>query len=117
MRTLRSYFLGTLALTGLPAPAGSQPVGEEFQVNTYTTHWQTDPSVALDATSLATTPLSLRSFSLIVVPLARWRAWVIDGSEERSHEHVFNRSGRPNELRNVLWILVSGSCRLRQPGG
>ncbi len=41
----------------------------------------------------------------------------IDGSDERSHEQVFKRSGLPNELRNVLWILVSGSCKLRQPSG
>ena len=39
MRALRSWLglLGTLALAGLPAPAGAQPVGSEFQVNTYTT--------------------------------------------------------------------------------
>ena len=39
MRTLRSWLglLGTLALAGLPAPAGAQPVGSEFQINTYTT--------------------------------------------------------------------------------
>jgi hypothetical protein len=29
--------LGTLALAALPGPAGAQPVGSEFQVNTYTT--------------------------------------------------------------------------------
>ena len=39
MRALRSWLglLGTLALAGLPAPAGAQPVGSEFQINTYTT--------------------------------------------------------------------------------
>ena len=39
MRAAHACFglLGTLALTVLPAPAGAQPVGDEFQVNTYTT--------------------------------------------------------------------------------
>jgi hypothetical protein len=32
--------LGTLALASLPTPAAAQPVGEEFQVNTYTTEDQ-----------------------------------------------------------------------------
>jgi hypothetical protein len=39
MRAPRLWFglLGTLALAGLPAPAGAQAVGSEFQINTYTT--------------------------------------------------------------------------------
>jgi hypothetical protein len=43
MRARRLWFgiLGTLALACLPAPAGAQPVGSEFQVNTYTTSSQT----------------------------------------------------------------------------
>jgi hypothetical protein len=32
--------VGTLALAGLPGPASAQPVGSEFQVNTYTTRHQ-----------------------------------------------------------------------------
>ena len=42
MRALRSCFglLGTLALAGLPASAGAQKVGPEFQINTYTTNNQ-----------------------------------------------------------------------------
>jgi len=42
MRLLRSWLglLGTLALPGLPAPATAQPIGSEFQVNTYTTGHQ-----------------------------------------------------------------------------
>src|SRR5262245_56670553 len=38
MRSLRLWpiLLGTLALAGLPAPAGAQAVGSEFQVNTAT---------------------------------------------------------------------------------
>ena len=32
--------LGTLALAGLPGPAGAQGVGSEFQINTYTTNNQ-----------------------------------------------------------------------------
>jgi hypothetical protein len=38
MQARRSWFglLGTLALAALPAPAGAQAVGSEFQVNTYT---------------------------------------------------------------------------------
>jgi len=38
-----------MALAGLPAPAGAQAVGSEFQVNTYTTHYQSKPFVASDA--------------------------------------------------------------------
>jgi hypothetical protein len=51
MRARRLWFglLGTLALAGLPAPAGAQPVGEEFQVNTYTTEHQGGPAIASDA--------------------------------------------------------------------
>jgi len=50
MRTLLSWLsLGTLALAGLPAPAGAQPVGSEFQINTYTTSNQSRPSIASDA--------------------------------------------------------------------
>ena len=43
MRTLPSWLglVGILALAGLPAAAGAQPVGSEFQVNTYTTGSQT----------------------------------------------------------------------------
>jgi hypothetical protein len=54
MQALRSRFglLGTLLLAGLPTPAAAQPVGAEFQVNTYTTFFQ-DPdgerAVAADA--------------------------------------------------------------------
>ncbi len=53
----------------------------------------------------------------MVVPLARWRAWAIDGSADRSHEHVAIRAGLPNESRNELSTLLSGNCRLRQPDG
>ena len=54
MRALRSWLggLGILALTGLPAPAGAQPVGSEFQVNTYTPSSQAahgEKAVAADA--------------------------------------------------------------------
>ena len=47
MRALRSCLglLGTLALAGLPAPAGAQAVGSEFQINTYTTGRQLTASV------------------------------------------------------------------------
>jgi hypothetical protein len=38
-----------LALAALPAPAAAQPVGSEFQVNTYTTGSQIFPDVAPDA--------------------------------------------------------------------
>jgi nitrate reductase NapAB chaperone NapD len=39
MRARRSWpvLLGTLALTGQAAPADAQPIGSEFQINTYTT--------------------------------------------------------------------------------
>src|SRR6185436_11397076 len=39
MRALRSCLclLGSLALAGRATPAGAQPVGSEFQVNSYTT--------------------------------------------------------------------------------
>jgi hypothetical protein len=42
MRTRRLWcgLLATLAVAGLPAPGGAQPVGSEFQVNTYTTGHQ-----------------------------------------------------------------------------
>jgi len=55
MRALRRCLglLGTLTLAGLPAPAGAQPVGSEFQINTYTTLSQftgTDRAIAADAT-------------------------------------------------------------------
>jgi hypothetical protein len=51
MRALRSWrgLLGTLALAILPAPAGGQAVGSEFQINTQTTSSQRRPSVAADA--------------------------------------------------------------------
>jgi hypothetical protein len=51
MRALRSWpgLLGTLTLAGLPAAAGAQPVGSEFQVNTFTTADQSLVSVASDA--------------------------------------------------------------------
>jgi len=39
-RPLWLGLLGTLALAGLPAPAGAQALGTEFQVNTYTTSHQ-----------------------------------------------------------------------------
>ena len=55
------------------------------------------PSVSLRAIAWAATLDSERSFSLIVVPLAKWSAWAIDGSAERSHEQVAIRAGRPNE--------------------
>jgi hypothetical protein len=42
-------FLGRLALVALPAPAVAQKVGPEFQVNTYTTAWQGEASIATDA--------------------------------------------------------------------
>jgi hypothetical protein len=42
MRALRSWpvLLGSLVLPALPAPAAAQPVGSEFQINTYTTSVQ-----------------------------------------------------------------------------
>ena len=42
MRARRLWFglLGTLALATVPVPAGAQAVGEEFQVDTYTTSHQ-----------------------------------------------------------------------------
>src|SRR5262245_27159001 len=49
---LWTCLLGTLALAGLPAAAGAQAVGSEFQINTYTTSVQTTGSghvVATDA--------------------------------------------------------------------
>jgi hypothetical protein len=51
VRSHRSWlgFLGTLPLAILPAPAGAQPVGSEFQINTYTTFNQRAPSIASDA--------------------------------------------------------------------
>jgi hypothetical protein len=51
MRARRLWFgfVGTLALSSLPARVGAQAVGPEFQVNTYTTSLQKDPSVAADA--------------------------------------------------------------------
>jgi hypothetical protein len=48
-RRLSLCLLGTLALAGLPAPAGAQAVGSEFQVNTYTTSDQDGASLAADA--------------------------------------------------------------------
>jgi hypothetical protein len=47
MQNFRSYLwlLGAVAITGLPAWTGAQPVGSEFQVNTYTTDDQR-PGVA-----------------------------------------------------------------------
>jgi hypothetical protein len=41
-------FLGTLPLAILPAPAGAQAVGSEFQVNTYTTGAQEVRAIASD---------------------------------------------------------------------
>ena len=51
MRTLFSRLLplGILAVAAMPAPAAAQPLGAEFQVNTYTTSNQELPSVATDA--------------------------------------------------------------------
>jgi hypothetical protein len=51
MRARRLWFglLGTLTLASPPARAGAQPVGSEFQVNTYTTGNQEYASVAADA--------------------------------------------------------------------
>jgi hypothetical protein len=54
MRALHSSLglLGTLTWVGLPAPAGAQPVGAEFQINTYTTNDQaldSAHSIAADA--------------------------------------------------------------------
>lgn len=51
MRALCSWLgvLGTLALAGLPAAAAAQPVGLEFQVNTYTTSDQFAARAAGDA--------------------------------------------------------------------
>jgi hypothetical protein len=51
MRAARSMlrFTGILACAGLPASAGAQPVGSEFQVNTYTTSFQGTASAAADA--------------------------------------------------------------------
>jgi len=55
MRAHRSSFalLGTLAVSGLSVPAGAQPVGSEFQINTYATGSQDTRgslrSVAADA--------------------------------------------------------------------
>jgi hypothetical protein len=52
MRYLRGLFalLVAPAFAALPAPAGAQGVGSEFQVNTYTTGAQWVSSVAADAT-------------------------------------------------------------------
>src|SRR5262249_49103967 len=74
-------------------------------------------SDAFEAAAFATAPLSERSRALIVGPVARGRACDIDGSEDRSQEQVLRRSGRPNESRNALGTLLSGSCRLLQPDG
>lgn len=51
MRALRSWLglVGTLTLAGLVATAGAQPVGSEFQINTYTTSNQQSAAVAADA--------------------------------------------------------------------
>jgi hypothetical protein len=51
MRALPSQLgiLGALALAGLPAPAGAQAVGPEFQVNAYTTSDQRTTAVAADS--------------------------------------------------------------------
>jgi hypothetical protein len=43
-------FLVLIAVVGLPLQSLAQKVGPEFQVNTYTTSFQDDPSVASDAT-------------------------------------------------------------------
>lgn len=48
----RLGFLEVVAIAALSAPAGAQPVGSEFQVNTYTTSNQftrSDHAVAADA--------------------------------------------------------------------
>src|SRR5262245_10921529 len=51
MRTRRSWLglVEALVLAGLSASAGAQPVGSEFQINTYTTSSQASPSLASDA--------------------------------------------------------------------
>src|SRR5580693_1275118 len=50
-------------------------------------------SSSLRAIALAAILASERSFSLIVLPFARCNAWAIDGSADRSHEHVASRAG------------------------
>jgi len=51
MRPVRWWLglLAALAVSGLPVPADAQPVGSEFQANTYTTSHQDLASVAADA--------------------------------------------------------------------
>jgi hypothetical protein len=80
MKALRSCFgaLGTLALAVLPAPAGAQAVGSEFQINTYTTSHQREPSVAAGA-----------SGNFVVV----WQSIDQDGSSEGVFGQRYDTAG------------------------
>jgi hypothetical protein len=80
MYALRSWrgFLGALTLASLPTPAGAQPVGSEFKINSYTTSAQRYPSVASDA-----------SGNFVVV----WGSVGQDGSDEGIFGQRYDSAG------------------------
>jgi hypothetical protein len=101
MRARRLWFglLATLPLVGLPAPAGAQAIGEEFQVNTYTTNnQQTDVrrSVAGDA-----------SGNFVVV----WRSFAQDGSGDGIFGQRYDSEGTARGSEFRVNSFTTGSQR------
>jgi len=88
MQTFRSCLglLGTLALAVLPAPAGAQPVGSEFQINTYTLgNQRPKPGNAIAADELG---------NFVVV----WQSDAQDGSAYGVFGQRFDGAGAPRPV-------------------
>jgi len=129
MRHLSTWLglLGTLAVAGRPAPASAQPVGSEFQVNTYTTLLQQtfgDRLVAADADGNFVVVWQGRGagddygvfgrrFDGAAVPL---------GSEFRVNADTTGRQGSPSVAREgrgnfvVVWASAYGTFGQRFEG-
>ena len=69
-----------LAVGGVPSEALAEKVGSEFRVNTYTTNFQSHPSVASDANG-----------NFIVV----WQSRMQDGSQQGVFGQRFDHDGNP----------------------
>src|SRR5262245_65799571 len=96
MRTLPSCLglVGGLALAGLSASASAQPIGSEFQVNTYTTSSQTFASVAADADG-----------NFVVV----WHSFGQDGSGRGVFGQRFDSDGVPQGKEFQVNSYATGS--------